>query len=90
MFSQENAKEIKQVYISKQSSNRENKVIFLMMITDGKKHDIIILRKTPKSLHKITSKHKDNHCCLNCLHSFRTEIKLKSHENVCKLQIIVQ
>ena len=31
----------------------------------------------------ITSKHGD-FCCLNCLHSFITENKLKSHEKVCK------
>ena len=32
----------------------------------------------------ITSKHKGNFYCLNCLHSFKTENKLKSHEKVCK------
>ena len=32
----------------------------------------------------ITSKHKGNFYCLNCLHSYRTENKLKKHENVCK------
>ena len=32
----------------------------------------------------ITSKHKGDFYCLNCLHSFRTENKLKSHEKVCK------
>ena len=35
-------------------------------------------------LHGITSKYKDDFHCLNCLHSFRTENKLKSHEIVCK------
>ena len=35
-------------------------------------------------LHKITSKNKGDFYCLNCLHSFRTENKLKSHEKVCK------
>ena len=36
-------------------------------------------------LHGITSRHKGNFYCLNCLHSFRTEKKLKSHEKVCKI-----
>ena len=31
-----------------------------------------------------TSKHKGDFYCLNCLHYFRTENKLKSHEKVCK------
>ena len=26
-----------------------------------------------------------NYYCINCLHSFETEKKLKSHENVCKI-----
>ena len=33
---------------------------------------------------KVTSKHDGDFYCLNCLHSFRTENKLKEHENVCK------
>ena len=32
----------------------------------------------------ITSKHDRNPYCLNCLYLFRTENKLKEHENVCK------
>ena len=28
------------------------------------------------------SKHHGNFCCLNCLHSLRTENNLKSHKNV--------
>ena len=35
-------------------------------------------------LHRMTSKIKGDFCCLNCLHSFRTENKLKSREKVCK------
>ena len=32
----------------------------------------------------ITSKHDGYFYCLNCLHSFRTENKLKKHINVCE------
>ena len=32
----------------------------------------------------ITSKHDGDFYCLNCFHSYRTENKLKKHENVCK------
>ena len=31
-----------------------------------------------------TSNHRGDFYCLNCLHSFRTENKPKSHEKVCK------
>ena len=35
-------------------------------------------------LRGITSKHHGDFYCLNCLHFFRTESKLKSHGKVCK------
>ena len=42
------------------------------------------MKKTSALLHGITLKHKGDFYCLNCLHSFRTENKLKSHEKVRK------
>ena len=50
------------------------------------KKDGIILqyKKLSTLLHEITSKHKGDFYCLNCVHSFRTENKLKSHEKVYK------
>ena len=41
-------------------------------------------KKLSALLRGIYSKHNSDFCCLNCLHSFRTENKLKSHEKVCK------
>ena len=35
-------------------------------------------------LRRIKSKHHNDFYYLSCLHSFRTENKLKSHEKVCK------
>ena len=40
-------------------------------------------KKLSALLHGITSKHKVDFHCLNCLHSFRTENKLESHEELC-------
>ena len=42
-------------------------------------------KKLSALLHGIISKHKGDFYCLNCLHSFRTENKLKYHEKVCIL-----
>ena len=42
------------------------------------------MKKLSALLHVITSKHKGDFYCLNCLHSLRTENKLESHEKVCK------
>ena len=44
----------------------------------------LAVKKLSSLLPEITSKHKDDFYCLNCLHSFRTENKLKSYEKVCK------
>ena len=42
------------------------------------------VKKLSALLHGVTSKHKSDFYCLNCLHSCKTENKLKSQENVCK------
>ena len=44
----------------------------------------LVVKKLFALLHRITSKSKGYFYCFNCLHSFRTENKLKSHEKVCK------
>ena len=44
----------------------------------------LAVKKLSALLHEIISKDKGNFYCLNCLHSFRTENELKSHEKVCK------
>ena len=33
---------------------------------------------------EITSRHDADFCCLNFLHSFKTENKLESHKNLCE------
>ena len=47
----------------------------------------LAVKKLSAFLHGITSKHKYDFYCLNCLHCFRTENKLKSHEKV-KIKIL--
>ena len=42
----------------------------------------LAVKKLSALLHGITSKHKGDFYCLNCLRSFRAENK--SHEKVCK------
>ena len=57
------------------------------MITNGKKWYYLAVKELPVLLRGVTSKHDGDFHCLNCLHSFRTENKLKKHENVCKIMI---
>ena len=44
----------------------------------------LLVKKLSALLRGITSKHHGNFHCLNCLHYFRKENKLKSHEKTCK------
>ena len=61
-------KELCPAYISKTNSNYEKQIILL-----------IIVNGITALFHGINSKHKGDFHCLNCLHSFRTENKLKNY-----------
>ena len=54
------------------------------MITGDQKWHYLAVRNMPKLLHRIRLKHNDGRYCINCLHSFRAENKLKSHQGVCE------
>ena len=69
--------EIAPAYISKYNSNRE-KQITLLMIPNGLA--LPCSKKLSALLRRITSKHKADFYCLNCLHAFRTKNKLECHE----------
>ena len=62
------------------------KQIILLMIRNEEKEgwNYLAVKKLSRVLRGITSKHYGDFYCLNCLHSFRTENKLKSHEKICK------
>ena len=68
---------IRPANILKYSSTRESHASFLMITENEKWHYLVVISKT-------TSKHDREVHCLNFFHSFRTENKLKDHENVCK------
>ena len=79
-------KEICPVYISKHNSTREKQIIPLMIPNEEKegRWHYLAIKKLSASLHKLTSKNKCDFYCSNCLHSFRTENKLKYYEKGCK------
>ena len=54
------------------------------MIPNGERWHYIAVKQLPTLLRGIKSKHHRNFCCLNCLYSFRTENKLKSHKELWK------
>ena len=70
---------------SKIDSNCEKQIIVLMIPNEEKEGwHYLAVQKLSALLHGITSKHRGDFYCLNCLHSFRTKNKLKSHEKVCE------
>ena len=78
-------KKICPAYIPKIYLNCEKQIILLMIPNEEKEGwHYLAVKKLSALLRGITSKHNRDSCCLNCLHSFRTENKLKSHEKVCK------
>ena len=52
-------------------------------MTDKKKWHYLAVKNMPVLFCIITSKNDRDFYCLNCLHSFRLDKKLKKHENVC-------
>ena len=67
-------KEILPAYISKHNSTREKQITLLMILKKEKEGwHYLVVKKSSALLHGITSKHKGDFYCLNCLHYFRTE-----------------
>ena len=62
------------------------KLIQILIIPNEEKEGshYLTVKKLPTLLRGIASKHHGDFYCLNCLHSFRTENKLKSNDKVCK------
>ena len=78
-----NTEEITRSYKPKHNLTCENQVI-LFMITDNEKWQYLAVKKLFALLYKTTSKDNGDFHCLNCLHSFTAENRLKNHVNVCR------
>ena len=75
--------DIRLCYVSKFNKTREHHAN-LLMITDGTDTwHYIAIKRIPALLRGISSTHDGDHCCLNCFHSYRTEEKLKTYEELC-------
>ena len=77
------------VYLSKHNSNREKRVIILMILNQEKWHYLAV-RKLSALLRGIRSKNDDDFYCLKCLHSFKTkrlesQKKVSENKNFCNI-----
>ena len=77
-----NTKKINIAYKSKNNLTYERQLI-LLKISDGQKWHYLVVKNLSGFLRGITSNHKEDFCCLNCFHSYRTENKLESHKKIC-------
>ena len=73
-------------YVSKHNSNRETRVIVLM-IPNGEEWHYLEVIKLSALLRGITSKHHGDFDCLNCLPSFATEKNLNHIKRYVRINI---
>ena len=74
-----NTKKINIAYKSKNNLTQKRQII-LLMISDGQKWHYLVVKDLSGLLRVITSNHKEDFYCLNCIHSYRTENKLENHD----------
>ena len=78
-----NTKKIEIPYKSKHNLTREKQII-LLMISNGENWHYLVVKSLSGLLTGITSNHKEDFCCLNCFHSYRTKNKLEAHKKICE------
>ena len=76
------------MYTNQNNFKRENQVI-LLMITGGKKWHYLAVKRLSALLRGITSNHNGDFYCLKCFHSYSAKSKLKKHERVQMIMIII-
>ena len=79
-----NTKQIEQAYISKHNNERDTHVNLLMIIDGTGNSHYLAVKSISRLLRGITSNHNGDFYCLNCLHSYTTEKKVRKHERICK------
>ena len=78
-----NTKKIEIAYKSKHNLTKEKQII-LLMISNGENWHYLVVKSLSGLLTGITSNHKEDFCCLNCFHSYRTKNKLEAHKKICE------
>ena len=78
-----NTEKIEIAYKSKHNLTREKQII-LLMISNSENWHYLVVKSLSGLLTGITSNHKEDFCCLNCFHSYRTKNKLEAHKKICE------
>ena len=90
LFVPHNTRKIRPAYISKHNHKRDNQVILLMITNNNnEKWYYITVKNLSRLFSRITSNHKGDFYCLNCLHLYRTKEKqTKNTKRYAKIMII--
>ena len=83
LYKPHNTRKIQVAYKSKNNLTCDKQVI-LLMITDGEKWHYLTVKTLSGLLRRITSAHKEDFYCLNCLRSYRTRNKFEAHKKICE------
>ena len=76
--------EIRQGYISNHNKTRNTHANLLMITEAHGKWHYVAIKNISGLLGGIASTHNGDFCCSNCFHSYRTQNKLKEHEQLCE------
>ena len=78
------AVEDRKIYICRKG-NEHNRVVNLMLITEGNRKHYIAIKSLSRLLSRQNSKHKQSQLfCMNCLQGFSTESARDKHYDYCK------
>ena len=83
-----NTKKIEIAYKSKYHLIRDNQII-LLIISNGENWHYLVIKSLSGLLRGISSNHNSDYYCLNCFHSYRTEINLMHIKKYAKIMNIV-
>ena len=75
---------LKVVYPLRFSKSKSERIVNLLLISDGEKQHYCLIKSLSRLLSSQVSGHKESKSfCLNCLNHFPNEEKLKIHEEYC-------
>ena len=88
LYVKHNTKKISVAYRSKHS-NKRKKQVTLLVIGDDEKYHYLVVTNLSALLQKISLNHKEDFYCLNCFNSYTTKNKLKEHEEIGIIKIVI-
>ncbi|XP_057296306.1 uncharacterized protein LOC130625271 [Hydractinia symbiolongicarpus] len=80
-FSEEDF-QVRQAYVSKHKTTRKKVADVLIIQEEGKKHYVAIKRYSAL-MRGLSSRHRGDHYCRNCMHGFRSQETRDNHMKVC-------